>query len=136
MSLVMKSVDRKRVQLAFDGDEGLTEQHHKESCDMHVIMDKAQKRGILEHVAKYQGTYGDFTQSVDLQENLNKVIKAQEMFETVPAKIRAKFGNDPYAYIEFMNDKENRDAIEKMGLDASHLPPKPETEISKGEVAP
>ena len=111
----------KRVSIDFKGDKGLTEQHHKDSCDIHTIMRKYEKTGALEHTAKYGGSYMDFPNSMQFHECMNIVAEAASMFETVPAKIRAKFGNDPAAFLDFMQDNKNYDEIEEMGLDPSYM---------------
>jgi len=49
------------------------------------------------------------------------ISEAKSMFETVPSHIRAKFGEDPAQYLAFMQDPNNIEAIEALGLDASHL---------------
>lgn len=122
---------RRRVSKTFDPEKGRTETHHKDSCDIKKIMKKSEKTGIIEHVSRYQGSYGDFSDSRSFQEHMNEIIKAEEMFESVPSKIRHKFGNDPGAFVDFMTDDANYERIVEMGLDASHLKA-PETH-SKGE---
>ena len=87
--------ERRASRIDFKDDKGLTEQHHKDSCDIHTIMRKAHKTGLVEHVNQYQGTYMDMPGSVDFHEHMNIVAKANEMFESVPSEVRKKFGNDP-----------------------------------------
>lgn len=52
----------------------------------------------------------------DLQTMMNTVIKAQESFRRVPAKIRNKFANNPVTLIAFLQDPENRREGVEMGL--------------------
>jgi phage internal scaffolding protein len=118
--------------------ETLTEQQHKDTCDMHRIMGQQLKTGIIDHVARYKGQYGDYASSLDLHTAMNIISDAASMFETVPAQIRNKFGNDAGAFVDFMNDNRNYEAIAEMGLDVSHLTPPPEKppEASTTEVPP
>ena len=118
--------DRRRVAMEFDPKKGLTEQHHKDRVNIHTIMRKYEKTGILEHVSQYKGEYMNLAGRPEFHEAMNIIAEAQQMFETVPAEIRKKFGNDPAEYVEFMQNPENRDKIEALGLDASHLPKPPE----------
>lgn len=118
--------ETRRSSISFEGDEGLTEQHHKKSCDMHVILRQAEKTGVLSHVNAYGGQYMDMPSGVDFHQAQNIIAEATQMFETVPADIRKKFGNDPAEYLDFMQNEENRDKMIAMGLDTSHLPPLPE----------
>lgn len=118
---------RPRLQLSFKNSPSMTEQCHKDEVCIQNIMRKARKTGVLNHVAKYQGEYSDMSNAVEFHEAQNILAAASSMFETVPAHIRKDFHNDPSEYITFMQNPENRERIEKYGLDASHLPkPKPQ----------
>ena len=61
------------------------------------ILRRYEKDGVLNHLNKYQGNFGDFTGAVDYHEAMNIVAKADQMFMDLPASIRARFGNDPGA---------------------------------------
>lgn len=102
---------------------GLTEQSHAESCDIHHIMRKYEKTGIIDHVNRVQGTYENYAGAPDFQEAQNIIAEAKSMFETVPATIRRAFDNDPGRFVSYMTDPANIEGIEKLGLDASHLKP-------------
>ncbi|AXL14630.1 internal scaffolding protein [Microviridae sp.] len=113
---------RKRVAINFEGCLALTEQHHKDECDIHNIMRKQKKTGVIEHVNAYQGTYGEMPTGNEFHENMNIIAKAQTMFETVPSHLRNMFENDPAKFLDFMQDPKNKNKMEELGLDASHLP--------------
>lgn len=118
--------NHKRVAITFDHELDMCEQAHKDECDMHFILRKQKKTGILNHVNQYQGTYGDFSTTPEYQDAQNLIADAASMFETVPAWIRAKFQNDPMQFVEFMQNNKNIEDIEALGLDSSHLTqPKP-----------
>lgn len=61
-------------------------------------------------------TYGDFTGISDYQSALNAVIAADESFMQMPAQIRARFHNDPNAFVEFCSKEQNREEMKKLGL--------------------
>lgn len=137
----MSFSDRKtrKSSISFEGDAGLTEQHHKKSCDMHVILRQAEKTGVMQHVNAYAGQYMDLPSGVDFHQAQNIIAEANQMFETVPAEVRKKFGNDPAEYLDFMQNADNRDKMEAMGLDTSHLPSSPvpvEAPAPKPDPAP
>lgn len=95
----------------------LTKQSHAKECDINQIMLKWQKTGMIDHRNVYQGQYGDFTNTPDdYHESMNAVISANEMFESLPAKIRLRFGNDPGQFLDFVGDPENADEMIKLGL--------------------
>lgn len=121
MSLQAKKALRRRVKTEFEG-ESLTEQSHKESCDIHNIMRKYEKTGIVNHLAQFKGQYMDMSNSVEFHQAQLIVAEANSMWETVPSKIRAVFDNNPGKFVDFMQSENNREAILEMGLDASHLP--------------
>lgn len=123
MTNITKPYYRRRVAIDFSGEQTLTEQHHLNQCSMKKIMERYQRSGIIDHLNQYQGTYADFSNTPEYQEAQNIIAAANSMFETVPAQIRDKFDNDPGKFVDFMQNNQNIDKIEEMGLSASHLTP-------------
>lgn len=120
--------------------DGLTEQHHKEACDIYSIIKRADRTGLLDHVNATQGHYGDYTEVNEYQEALNIVIHAQDSFSALPAHIRKRFGNDPGEYIEFVTNPENLEEMQKLGLaipapKVDEIPPKTKA-TAEGEQLP
>lgn len=103
-------------------EPSLTEQHHKESVDIHNIMLQHKKTGILNHTAQYQGEYSNMIDAPTFEQAQRLIADANSMFETVPSHIRADFDNDPGKFLGFMQNPENREKIEAFGLDTTHLP--------------
>jgi len=103
----------------------MAKQAFKDECDINTIMSKYQKTGLIEHVQKVQGSYGDFTSVQDYQLSLNQVIAAQEAFDQLPAKIRERFNNDPAHLMSFMNDDKNAEEAIALGLAERVSPPQP-----------
>lgn len=122
MTFLKQSPARDRTILR-DFGEGMTEQQYKDECDIHIILRKFEKTGMLTHVAAHAGTYGDYVNAVDFQEAQNVLAEARSMFETVPAKIREMFHNDPAEFLDFMQNDDNREQMEELGFDTSHLTP-------------
>lgn len=106
-------------------DDGMTEQHHKEACDIKNIMRKVEKEGILNHVAQYKGEYLNMATATDFREAMTVLADTNSMWETVPSRIRNEFANDPARYLEFMQNPDNYQAIKDLGLDPSYLPEPP-----------
>ena len=61
-------------------------------------------------------TYADFDDVVDFQSAQNAIIQARDSFMRLPAGIRARFDNDPGAFVDFCSDEGNRDELVKLGL--------------------
>lgn len=109
------------------GEESLTQQHMQAETDVNNIMAKYQKHQIITHVSKYAGEYGDFSGVPDYREGLERIMAAEEMFQSLPAKIRDRFANDPANFIEFATNAENLPELRKMGLAPPEAePPKPQ----------
>lgn len=107
---------RKRVQIDFAGDPVITQQHFKTDCDVNSIMLKYGTSRILQHYGQFQGNYGDFTDVQDYQTSLNEVIKAQDMFASLPSKLRLRFANDPAQFLQFVSDPANVEEMRNLGL--------------------
>jgi len=94
----------------------MTKQSFANECDINNIMKRYEKDGVLNHLNTFQGNYGDFTGAVEYHEAMGIVARADQMFMTLPAEIRAKFGNDPGAFVEFATNPKNLDEMVSMGL--------------------
>lgn len=79
-------------------------------------MAKYQKTGVLTHVNQYAGQYGDFSGVPDYKTGLERIQAADEMFMSLPAKIRDRFSNDPANFIAFATDEKNLEEMREMGL--------------------
>lgn len=95
---------------------GLTKQCFSEECDIGSIMARFDKTGLIEHVNKFQGDYGDFTDAQTYQDSLNQVMAAEDMFMSLPANVRAKFENDPGQFLDFVGNPDNLSEMVDLGL--------------------
>lgn len=93
----------------------MTKQSHKDECDVNKIVERFTKTGVLEFVNDRQPQFGDVT-GIDFFESMRIVAQANEMFAALPAKVRDRFGNDPKAFLDFMEDPQNRSQAVLMGL--------------------
>jgi len=120
----------------------LTKQSFKSQCNIDTILANYKKTGVITHANKTQPQYGDFLQAADYQLYQNKILQAQDAFNSIPSNIRAEFDNDPQKFLEFAQNPENIDAMRELGLAAPEAPkpptaatPAPEPEPSQ-EPAP
>lgn len=109
------SFDRKRVS-SDCGGESRTKPSFAAECEINNILAKYNRTGLLDHANRYQGQYGDFCVNTDYHAACNAVIEAQDMFMSMPAKIRSKFDNDPGQFLEFAQDPNNAEALIDLGL--------------------
>lgn len=59
---------------------------------------------------------GEFHDIPDFHTAMNLIRTTQEAFLRVPAEVRARFGNDPQAFMHFVEDNANRDEARRLGL--------------------
>lgn len=104
-----------------ENNPSLTIQSEADACDINKIMAQWAKTGLLPHVNRFPGSYGDFSDASDYQTALNRVIEAQDAFMELPAAIRTKFDNDPGKFLEFASNPENAQEMINLGL-ATPLP--------------
>ena len=118
---------RVRNPITFDFDENslntgieftepsLTKQSFRDECDINNILRQFNVTGQLP-VGSVQPQYGDFSGITDYQSALNAVMAAQDCFLQLPAKLRARFDNDPALFVEFASDEANKDEMKALGL--------------------
>ena len=107
--------DHKRCVADVSG-ESLTKQSFKDECDINNIMRKYEQTGVLMHARQHMGQYGDFLGAPEYHEAMNAIVLADEMFMSLPSKVRAKFGNDPAAFLAFVQDEKNSEEMRELGL--------------------
>lgn len=110
-----------RHQIAFK-EPSHTVQAFKDECDINKILEGYLKTGMIEHANTVQGRYGDFTSAPDYQAACQAIIDANDMFNTLPAKIRKQFDNDPAEFLEFAQNPSNEAEMRSMGLLADTYP--------------
>lgn len=110
----------KKIQcdLFCDPAEDKTKQAFAQECDINVIMARYIQTGIIQNGNTQAARYADCS-SYDFQASHNLVIVAQTMFDSLPAKIRSKFDNSAYEFLNWMENPENKKEALQMGL----LPP-------------
>lgn len=92
-----------------------TKQAFKDEVDINRIMIKYQKTGVLPVTTK-EAQYGDFTDVPDLETAMNKINAAYDTFMQQPSTIRKRFNNDPAELLAFIQDENNRNEAENLGL--------------------
>lgn len=94
----------------------LAQQHCKEECDINYIVERFGVTGQLPPNDRPMPTYGDFTGISDYRSALDAVMAADDVFMSLPPKIRERFANDPAALVDFCSDDSNRAEAMELGL--------------------
>ncbi len=95
-----------------DYSDGRTQQCYTDECNIEKIMARASAGGTITHLAKYEGTYSDFS-DFDFHEQSNKLAMGNEIFAQLPAEIRREFGQNPQKFFNYVNDPANKDDLLK-----------------------
>lgn len=115
--------DGKRVRVEADiGGPSLTKQSFKKDCDIQVILKQFDRTGLVTHMNRYPAGYADVSNMGDFRQAMGVVLEAEKMFSTLPSKIRARFGNDPGNFLEFVGNPENADEMVSLGLATKREP--------------
>ena len=150
MAIIRKLLDDQHkpdCSLSFLDENGDPQPSHvkqspADDCDINKIIAKYDQTGILTHVNTMVARYGDFTEANEYQDALNLVIEAQDGFAELPSHIRARFGNDPGTFLEWVTDPSNHEAAVELGLIEGGAPldeptePDPATKQSSGDGEP
>lgn len=114
----------------------LAKQSMADECDINNIMAQYEKTGLINFNNTIQGQYLDLPDSITYHEAQNAVLAAQAAFDLLPAQIRAKFHNDPAAFLDWSQNPSNLDELRDLGLmppaDASETEP---TQREGGEAS-
>lgn len=106
-----------------DCSEGIgAKQAPAQECDINAIMKRYQRTGQLP-VAVRVASYGDFSGPSELLDARAVVARAEAQFDALPSAVRARFKNDPAAFLAFVADKANHAEAKKLGLLEEEPPP-------------
>lgn len=94
----------------------MTKQDMADECDINTIVGKHRQTGFMEHVNLQRPVYNDFSSGVEYNEALNSIMAANDLFESLPARVRARCDNDPAKLIEFVEDEANAEELVELGL--------------------
>lgn len=99
-------------------DASMAKQSFAEEVDINTIVKRFGLDGQVP-VDVPAPTFADFDEVFDFHTAMNAIAKANEAFDAMPAKVRARFDNDPGKFVDFCSVEGNEDELRKLGL----LPP-------------
>lgn len=113
-------------------DESLAVQSERDECDINTIVHRFGLTGTLPTGVRAP-MVGDFVGISSYQEALHAVMSADSSFAEMPAEVRAEFGNNPGAFVDFCSDPKNLPRLRDLGL----APPAPSMapDVSAGAPA-
>lgn len=113
MSMYGKHTARPRLDCS--NDPGRTRQSDKAACDINNIIKRFVREGFVTHIARQQPRFLDVSEVGDYRSALHQVRAAEEYFAALPAKLRARFGNDPARFLDEAGGL-SRDELRELGL--------------------
>lgn len=82
-------------------------------------MSRYKKTGILGDpatIGKRKAIFADCTELTDFHSLQIKIANAKQGFMQLPSDLRARFDNEPYKLVSFLQDESNYDEAVKLGL--------------------
>jgi len=93
---------------------GRTKQSEMDACDVNKIVARFQRTGMVTHLAKGVPQFGDFSEVGDYRTALEHARSAEKYFMSLPAKVRARFDNDPLRYLEVLQRPDAAELLEEV----------------------
>ncbi|AXL14418.1 internal scaffolding protein [Microviridae sp.] len=99
-------------------------------------MAKYQKTGLIDHVQRYKGQYGDVS-GADFKSAQDLVAEQKTIFYELPSSVRAEFDNDPAEYLDLLVQDDGPAILQDLLNPAPEPAPEPkkepETDSKTGE---
>jgi hypothetical protein len=94
--------------------DGLTEQHHTDTCDINKILAQFMETGIMPQT-KANPQYADVSE-LDFTQMQNQLATAKTLFEELPEQVKARFNNEMHTFLHFAENPNNLPELVDMGL--------------------
>ena len=95
-------------------NDGLTEQHHTDTCDINKILAQFMETGIMPQT-NANPQYGDVS-DVDFTQMQNQLATAKTLFEELPEQVKDRFNNEMHTFLHFAENPNNLPELVDMGL--------------------
>lgn len=134
-----RSAYSRRVRVAVEPvGETRTRQSEADSCDINRIVARARKG----YVPPMRGGsfFADVAKVGDYFDSMQRLTQARDLFMTLPAEVRKRFGNEPGELIAFAEDPKNGPELRKLFGEPEPKPaapdPKPASPDPGGDKPP
>lgn len=114
---------RQSVVLDFTDTIDMCCQEFEPECNINTIFDRCTKRGLsVEELGDKESlVYADVSEVGDFQSQQDRIVKGKDIFESMPHKLKEKFGNNVQLLFKFMENHSNEEVAEILGIDVSAL---------------
>lgn len=103
-------------------EKSLTQQHFKDDCDVNIILERFLRTG---EVPTSQGipSFQDVSDFADFRELQDAMSDARVYFDSLPARVRARYNNDVTMFYETLNTQQGyNDFVSLVGASAHTAP--------------
>lgn len=114
--IVRRQWERVRVSRDNRSPEVGAKQSFADEADINKQMALWRRPGVGVPPRVVPPSYGDFTNASDYLEACQRVVDAQEAFNSLPAKVRRRFENSPAQLLDFVADPANTEEAIELGL--------------------
>jgi len=98
-------------------EERIVDSSAQRESDINVIVARYKKTGVLpQSIRAALAQYMDTTQVPTFEQMQQRVMRAQELFDQLPATVRKQFDNDPGQFLQAAQTPEGRALLAKLGL--------------------
>jgi len=104
-----------KVMVECPPDSPFTRQEFKQECDINYILSQYELGYEITHINEAAPQYMDCSAET-FREHMDYIAGAFSMFEELPAKLRARFDNDPAEFLDFCSQEKNRPEMAQLGL--------------------
>lgn len=100
----------------------LTQQHFKDDCDVNIILERFMRTG---EVPTSQGipSFQDVSEFADFRELQDSMSDARDYFESLPARVRARYSNNMTNFYESLNTQQGYDEFLSLVGASAHTAP-------------
>lgn len=109
-------------------DPSRAQQHMRDECDINVMVERFIRTGQVPQAPSPVQPV-DFDEVFDFQSAMNVVVQAQRSFDALPARVRARFSNDPGEFLAFVHDPASQEEARALGLLAPIEPASPSAAV-------
>ncbi len=127
MSMTKKGAKKPTNKPQIRCGKGRTKQEFTALVDINNIVARYRRTGQLDHINENTPQFGDVSNLPNFQNALQIVINAKTHFASLPSKIRTRFDNNAERMLEFLDNPENREEAEKLGMVKKKNEPTKET---------
>lgn len=104
-------------------------QQFKDECDINKIVarypdlnSESYQRQVAGILATNPELFSEYDSAMDYASAVSIVDRAREQFETLPATLRERFSQDPFEFLNYVNNENNRSEAIKLGLLKENIP--------------